>query len=148
MRMSGDGTLTLVFALYDHDAGGDRAARTIARDLPEFAGVSIEFERLAVTPAQIARWSLPTRPPKTKDPEAAKWGSKPAVELDAIPRTDSPRLSRPRSSITLTTIGGRLSSRSRRRNAKASMRSGSGEVELNHRPGSRFWPVGYVLPSP
>jgi hypothetical protein len=80
-----EGTLTYVYALYDHDAGGDRAARAVAQDLPEFAGVTIEFERLAVTPSQIAAWSLPTRPPKSKDPEAKVWGNKPAVELDAIP---------------------------------------------------------------
>ena len=33
--------------------------------------------------AQIAEWSLPTRPAKKSDPEAAKFGDK-AVELDAI----------------------------------------------------------------
>jgi hypothetical protein len=82
-----DDTLTYVYALYDHDAGGDRAARSVARDLPELAGVSIEFTRLAVTQAQITGMSLPTRPPKAKDPEAKAWGSKPAVELDAIPPT-------------------------------------------------------------
>jgi hypothetical protein len=80
-----DGTRTVVYALYDFDAGGARAARAIEEQLPEFApGVPISFERLAVTPAQIAAWSLPTRPPKPKDPEAATWGGKPCVELDAI----------------------------------------------------------------
>ena len=43
------------------------------------------MERLAVTPEQIAAWSLPTRPPKKTDPQAAVWGERPAVELDAIP---------------------------------------------------------------
>jgi hypothetical protein len=56
--------------------------------VPEFApGVPISFERVAVTPAQITAWSLPTRPPKDKDPEAATWGGKPCVELDAIDPT-------------------------------------------------------------
>ena len=32
---------------------------------------------------QVTEWRLPTRPPNTKDPEAAKWGDLPAVELDA-----------------------------------------------------------------
>jgi hypothetical protein len=83
-----DSTETIVYALYDFDAGGDRAARTIETQLPEFApGVPISFERLAVTPAQIAPWHLPTRPPKPKDPEAATWGGKPCVELDAIDPT-------------------------------------------------------------
>jgi hypothetical protein len=82
------GAKTLVYALYDYDAGGDRAARAVESDLPEYApSVPIEFERLAVTPAQITAWNLPTRPPKKRDPEAAKWGGKPSVELDAIDPT-------------------------------------------------------------
>jgi hypothetical protein len=42
-------------------------------------------ERLALTLEQVQAWQLPTRPPKPKDPEAGKWGDKPAVELDAAP---------------------------------------------------------------
>jgi len=83
-----DSTETFVFALYDFDAGGARAARAVEEQVPEFApGVPIHFERLAVTPAQIAAWSLPTRPPKDTDAEAKKWGGKPCVELDAIDPT-------------------------------------------------------------
>jgi hypothetical protein len=84
------GVETYIYALYDYDAGGDRAARAVERDLPEFAPAcvahdALHFERLAVTSQQIAAWNLPTRPAKGKDPEAAKWGNKPCVELDAIP---------------------------------------------------------------
>ncbi len=43
----------------------------------------IHFERLAVNETD-SEWGLPTRPPKKKDPDAKKWGDKPAVELDAI----------------------------------------------------------------
>jgi hypothetical protein len=76
---------TFVYMLYDRDGGGRRASRTIERELPEHApGVPIEFELLAVTDEQIARWDLPTRPAKKSDPEAAKFTG-PAVELDAIP---------------------------------------------------------------
>jgi hypothetical protein len=83
-----DGTRTVVYALTDYDAGGDRAAKAIEQELPEYApGVPISLERLAVTPAQIAAWNLPSRPPKPKNPEAAKWGGKPCVELDAIDPT-------------------------------------------------------------
>jgi hypothetical protein len=78
-------TETWIYALYDHDAGGERAARSIAQDLPAFALVPIHFERLAVTAEQIEEWDLPTRPAKDSDPQAAQWGDKPAVELDAIP---------------------------------------------------------------
>jgi hypothetical protein len=76
---------TVIYALYDFDAGGARAAKAVERELPRYApNADIEFERLAVTPAQIAAWSLPTRPPKAKDPQAAEWSGKACVELDAI----------------------------------------------------------------
>ncbi len=79
------GVETFIYALYDYDAGGERAANTVENELPQYAPyVPIHFERLAVTPQQIAQWQLPTRPPKKTDPQAAKWGNKPAVELDAI----------------------------------------------------------------
>jgi hypothetical protein len=75
---------TYIYALYDADAGGRRAARTIERELPRYApGAPIYFERLAVTDWQIAEWNLPTRPAKQTDPEAAK-NPDTAVELDAI----------------------------------------------------------------
>ena len=83
-----DGTGSAIYALYDYDADGDRAARAVEEQLPEFApGVPISFERLAVTPQQITAWNLPTRPPKAKDPQAAMWGNQPCVELDAIDPT-------------------------------------------------------------
>ena len=79
------GVETFVYALYDRDAGGRRAARTIERDLPEHApGVPIHFELIAVTDEQVEEWALPTRPAKASDPEAAKFDGL-AVELDAIP---------------------------------------------------------------
>lgn len=43
----------------------------------------IVFERLAVTPEQIAAWALPTRPTKRSDSRAAGFGDI-SVELDAI----------------------------------------------------------------
>jgi hypothetical protein len=80
-----NGVATFVYALYDRDAGGRRAARTIECDLPEHApGVPIYFRLLGVTDLQVDAWNLPTRPPKPSDPEAAKFEG-PAVELDAIP---------------------------------------------------------------
>jgi hypothetical protein len=76
---------TYIYALYDYDAGGDRAAAAVERELPAYApDTPIYFERLAVTAEQIEEWDLPTRPPKAKDPDAKKWGDKPCVELDAI----------------------------------------------------------------
>jgi hypothetical protein len=80
-----EGVKTIVYALYDFDAAGERAARAIRRGFGEHApGIPITFERLAVTEAQIEEWNLPTRPAKKSDPEASKFGAE-AVELDAIP---------------------------------------------------------------
>jgi hypothetical protein len=79
------GVETHIYALYDRDAGGRRAARTIERELPEHApGVPIHFELLGVTDKQVSNWSLPSRPAKRSDPEAATFKGR-AVELDAVP---------------------------------------------------------------
>lgn len=83
-----DAIETFIFALFDYDAGGMRAARTVEIELPSYApDVPIHFERLAVNEQQVIDWQLPTRPPKKKDPDAAKfleeYGAV-AVELDAI----------------------------------------------------------------
>jgi hypothetical protein len=61
------------------------SASHLVRKLEEYApDVPIFVKRLAVTPKQIATWNLPTRPGKTKDPDARKWGNRPNVELDTI----------------------------------------------------------------
>jgi len=79
------GAQTFIYALYDRDAGGRRAARTIERELPEHApGTPISFHLLGVTDEQVVEWDLPTRPAKKSDPEAHKFQGA-AVELDAIP---------------------------------------------------------------
>jgi hypothetical protein len=85
-QAAANGVSTLILALYDYDAAGARAARMIEngfRDYFKADGV-VEFVRLAVTEEQIQEWTLPTRPAKTTDPEAHKFGGG-AVELDAIP---------------------------------------------------------------
>ncbi len=78
------GRTTLVFALYDYDAGGARAFRKIQRGLEEYAPGCALVRQLALTREQVMEWDLPTRPAKKRDPEAKKWGDV-AVELDAIP---------------------------------------------------------------
>ncbi len=45
----------------------------------------IVFQRVAVTPEQIERWNLPTRPTKASDSRSKKWTGGDSVELDAIP---------------------------------------------------------------
>lgn len=74
-----------VYHLGDFDPSGQDAARKIEETLRELAPhAEIHFERLAVTPAQIDEWRLPTRPTKASDTRAKKFGPV-SVELDAIP---------------------------------------------------------------
>jgi hypothetical protein len=57
-----------IYHFGDHDPSGVDAARNIEANLRRFApDIEIHFERVAVTPAQIAEWNLPTRPTKMKD---------------------------------------------------------------------------------
>ena len=69
----------------DYDPSGQDAARAIEETLREMAPeAEIHFERLAVTPDQIADLELPSRPTKTTDSRAKGFGAV-SVELDAIP---------------------------------------------------------------
>ena len=73
-----------IYHLGDFDPSGVNAGEKIEETLREMApGAEIHFERLAVTPAQIAGWRLPTRPTKASDSRAKGFGAI-SVELDAI----------------------------------------------------------------
>jgi hypothetical protein len=69
----------------DFDPSGVNAGEKIEETLSELApDAEIYFERIAVTPEQIDKWDLPTRPTKTSDTRAKHFGSNLSVELDAI----------------------------------------------------------------
>jgi hypothetical protein len=69
----------------DFDPSGQDAADKIEETLREFAPeIELTFIRAAVTPEQIAQWSLPSRPTKTTDARAKTWTGGDSVELDAI----------------------------------------------------------------
>ncbi len=71
--------------LGDFDPSGVNAGEKIEETLRELApDAEIHFRRLAVTPEQIERWSLPSRPTKTSDTRSKGFGDI-SVELDAIP---------------------------------------------------------------
>jgi hypothetical protein len=73
-----------IYHLGDFDPSGVNAGEKIEATLRELApDAAIEFERIAVTPEQIAEWDLPTRPTKTSDTRAKGFGDI-SVELDAI----------------------------------------------------------------
>jgi hypothetical protein len=69
----------------DYDPSGLDITRSVEAGLREFAGgAEIYFERVALTPEQIAAWNLPTRPTKATDSRSRNFQGE-SVELDAIP---------------------------------------------------------------
>ncbi len=88
------GKTTFVYQLGDHDPSGIDGWRSFGERVREFADdADVVFERIAVTPAQIALWGLPTRPTKASDTRAAKFTGE-SVEVDAIPATTLRRVLR------------------------------------------------------
>jgi hypothetical protein len=80
------GKPTFVYYFGDCDPSGVDAARDLEEKLRRYApDAEIHFERSAVTREQVEEWNLPTRPTKTTDTRAKKFGSATSVELDAIP---------------------------------------------------------------
>lgn len=74
---------TVIFHLGDYDPSGVDAGRKIEATLRELApDADISFYRLAVTPSQIEKWNLPTRPTKQTDSRAKGFGDI-SVEMDA-----------------------------------------------------------------
>jgi hypothetical protein len=87
------GKPTVIYQLGDHDPSGVDAWRATQERLQEFCrmqfdddpdGAHLEFERLAVTPEQIADMQLPTRPTKSSDTRAKGFDGN-SIEVDAIP---------------------------------------------------------------
>lgn len=79
------GKTTHVYQLGDHDPSGIDSWREFRQKVAGFApGAEVEFERLAVTSAQIALYGLPTRPTKRSDSRSAGFTGE-SVEVDAIP---------------------------------------------------------------
>jgi hypothetical protein len=73
-----------IYYFGDHDPSGQDISANVERRLREFApGAEIHFERVAVTPDQIAEWNLPTRPTKQSDTRARGFVGE-STEVDAI----------------------------------------------------------------
>lgn len=74
-----------IYHLGDFDPSGVNAGNKIGETLAQMApAAELYFERLAVTPDQIRKCNLPTRPTKPSDSRSKGFG-KISVELDAIP---------------------------------------------------------------
>jgi hypothetical protein len=84
IAIEGEEKSTFIYYLGDWDPSGLDIERNIKDRLNEFADADIEFTRIAVTPEQVERWSLPTRPTKRTDTRA-KYFKGDSVEVDAIP---------------------------------------------------------------
>jgi hypothetical protein len=77
-----------IYHLGNCDPSGVNAGEKIEETLRELAPhAEIAFERIAVTPERIRRWSLPTRPTKQSDSRSKGFGDI-SVELDAIAPDD------------------------------------------------------------
>ena len=77
-----------IYHLGDFDPSGVNAGEKIEESLREYApDAELYFERIAVTPDQIKKWGLPTRPTKTSDTRSKGFGDI-SVELDAIAPDD------------------------------------------------------------
>jgi len=81
------GRLPYVYNFGDHDPSGVNAWEKLKETLREYVEDPelVEFERVAVTPAQIKAWDLPSRPTKRSDSRTKTWEGGRSVEVDAIP---------------------------------------------------------------
>lgn len=78
------GVPTFVYYFGDHDPSGVDIERFVTKTVCEMApDVEIHVKRLAVTPAQIEEYDLPTRPTKTTDTRSKGFAGD-SVEIDAL----------------------------------------------------------------
>ena len=78
------GKKCIIYHLGDYDPSGVAAGESVLKAFRDDFKVDVEFVRIAVTPEQIQRLDLPTRPVKTSDSRAAKWRGGECVELDSM----------------------------------------------------------------
>lgn len=85
MAMRDIGKRIHIYYLGDFDPSGRDIARNTEKRLRQFApNADIHFALIAVTPEQIKRFHLPTRPTKRTDTRAKNWQGE-SVEVDALP---------------------------------------------------------------
>lgn len=82
-EMSRRGKNVFVYYFGDHDPSGRLIDPSALRSLEDDFGVSVNFERVALTDAQILEYDLPTRPTK-KSSHSKKFKGR-SVEIDALP---------------------------------------------------------------
>jgi len=82
LSISAEDKPSYIYYFGDWDPSGLDIERNIQDRLEEF-GADVEFERIAVTPAQVEAFNLPTRPTKKTDSSKGFRGD--SVAVDAIP---------------------------------------------------------------
>jgi hypothetical protein len=84
-HIAGIGKPAFIYYFGDHDPSGVQIDRHVEHGLREHApDAEIHFRRVAVTPAQIDQWRLPTRPTKASDSRSRGFRGA-SVDLDAVP---------------------------------------------------------------
>lgn len=82
-EMGNRGKEVYVYYFGDHDPSGRLIDPSTLRSLEEDFGVSVNFERVALTEEQILEYNLPTRPTKKSNHSKNFRGR--SVEIDALP---------------------------------------------------------------
>jgi len=77
------GKTVYIYYFGDHDPSGMEIDRSAVRNLKEDHGVTVSFERIAVTSEQIETYKLPTRPAKLTDSRSKRFKGE-SVEIDAM----------------------------------------------------------------
>lgn len=76
----------------DFDPSGEDMVRDLQKRIMLYGAPTAKVHKIALTPAQIEAWELPSAPVKNSDKRAAKFieanGDKSAVELDALDPVD------------------------------------------------------------
>jgi hypothetical protein len=78
---------TYVYYLGDFDRSGRDASKSLEEKLQRFAaekGIKVVFKGIAITPAQVRKYRLPTRDPKRETKADQNWPHDYACELDAM----------------------------------------------------------------
>ena len=94
MALRESGKPTQVYYFGDHDASGRAISANLEAELRQH-GADVRVTRIALEPAQIAAYRLPTRPGKHSDSRQAKFAAEhgdASVELDALPPSVLTRL--------------------------------------------------------
>lgn len=83
-RFSADASKRVIILYYgDHDPSGAAIPSSIQENLNRM-GCEVEVIRKALMPAQIAKFRLPSVPPKQSDSRTRNWTGGGVVELDAV----------------------------------------------------------------